>query len=828
MSVREGLRFGAFVLVSFGCAAALAQGQAPTLQVSGTGSTYWCGWNNFYGCTGPTTTFPLDAAHPSAPSAGTFTVGGAFGSPSTVITIQGNVSFGPNPGQWGGATNGWSAGATLDVLVVGSPGTAYDLDIIRSASVTAATSAPYDTLTASSDLGSVQTQKSSSPSRTFDSINTIHGTTSGQITTQVSVSVGMQLQTGCPNYDIEGCLSFNDPGSNSAQVTYTLNIVARIAGTGNTIRKSSGDGQTGNTNQPLPQPLVVEVRDSNGSLAEGVPVVFQVTGPPSAQGQTLSTLSAMTVSGLASTQLVLGDQPGEYQVTASCACTSSVNFTARTPISISLRDPVPALLANPLPSSGPRVVSDTTALAALAPQGRPVQGVAADGVAELLIQINGAAPNEQLSATVDADGSLAAPGGSFQQGSVSLIADAQGNAFAVYQAPADFVRQTAAIVDSTVPSRIVNVHVASLDDPAFTADATVTIVRPVVMLIHGLWSNYNATWANFTPLVNDSRFQIEIGEYGKSIGGQIVWSDPSYAFPVFPTQAALGLEFNAPGLFGTLQDALDRFRQGVNKGLVPVAAIQADIVAHSMGGLMARRLASYGFLDNNTLGAGIIHKLVTIDTPHLGTPLASALQDDTNTCVRNVLAGIGNVTYRKVQLFTDMYWGAVADLAGDGKPGGALSNALQNLQGSAHAPIPTAMIAGVVGFTNLDGLSTSLITATLRRICNTNPLAAKLTKATWALLFTADGISGDNDGVVGKTSQLNGVQAIQGLLFDESVNGQGYIHSSGVAGLGFNPPTVLDGAADPSCAEPTSSVACRVIGLLDTAVTSSVFQQLRN
>jgi hypothetical protein len=56
--------------------------------------------------------------------------------------------------------------------------------------------------------------------------------------------------------------------------------------------------------------------------------------------------------------------------------------------------------------------------------------------------------------------------------------------------------------------------------------------------------------------------------------------------------------------------------------------VQADVVAHSMGGDIARTMAGLSnFTSQSNYGLGPIHKLITIGTPHLGTPLATDLID---------------------------------------------------------------------------------------------------------------------------------------------------------------------------------------------------------
>ena len=81
-----------------------------------------------------------------------------------------------------------------------------------------------------------------------------------------------------------------------------------------TPRIISGDAQSDTVDMALAQPFVVEVRDENGAVFEGVPVTFTVT----AGGGTIQPEVAMTnADGLAQSTLTLGSDPGTNTVTVS-------------------------------------------------------------------------------------------------------------------------------------------------------------------------------------------------------------------------------------------------------------------------------------------------------------------------------------------------------------------------------------------------------------------------------------------------------------------------------------------------------------------------------
>jgi hypothetical protein len=81
-----------------------------------------------------------------------------------------------------------------------------------------------------------------------------------------------------------------------------------------TLEGISGDNQNGLTGEVLANPFVVEVRDQNSDLMEGVTVTFTVN----AGGGSLSDTSVKTdANGLAQSTLTLGSSPGTNTVEAS-------------------------------------------------------------------------------------------------------------------------------------------------------------------------------------------------------------------------------------------------------------------------------------------------------------------------------------------------------------------------------------------------------------------------------------------------------------------------------------------------------------------------------
>src|SRR5215469_17490039 len=172
------------------------------------------------------------------------------------------------------------------------------------------------------------------------------------------------------------------------------------------------------------------------------------------------------------------------------------------PPQLTLLDPVPSLL------NGSAV---TTNVNVLASKGRVVEGTAADSASELVLRIPANSAGEQFTITVIndqgqqstssiEDGGLGAIGTSSftsSQLTVTAVSTTSGPmAFAIYGSPLDFPRPEGQDVNSS--ERFVNVQVQALDTGLWS-ETSVTLLRPPLVLIHGLWASAQS-WSDFTPL----------------------------------------------------------------------------------------------------------------------------------------------------------------------------------------------------------------------------------------------------------------------------------------------------------------------------------------
>ena len=284
-------------------------------------------------------------------------------------------------------------------------------------------------------------------------------------------------------------------------------------------------------------------------------------------------------------------------------------------------DPVPDLVSTL--SNASRGIVD---VAALTSKGRIVAGVSADGVTQVLVKAGASVSGEVLRLTVldgtasDQYGSLGALVGAATGNSVDVTATDTTlgpMAFAVYLAPRDFVR--AGTNDSTFASRNVTIQIQSLTT-ATVSTVPVTIVRPPLALIHGIWSGPGA-WTNFGVRVNNQLTRLSDDQRFKTF------------LINYQSTNSNGFAANADIVKGQIDQDVYAFKNGNNRQSIKVAAVQADIVAHSMGGNLARTMVTrQDYLGDNNYRKGPIHKLITIDTPHLGSEFANLLYNSNALC----------------------------------------------------------------------------------------------------------------------------------------------------------------------------------------------------
>lgn len=506
--------------------------------------------------------------------------------------------------------------------------------------------------------------------------------------------------------------------------------------------------------------------------------------------------------------------------------TYSLTITAVPSATPTPTPPPPPALIDPVASgmvTNNAILNDPSVLGRI---GTTVTGIASDGVTRIVMQIPAYHAGEAVSIALlndhgapssssQDDGALLTAGDATEESSVQVTAvnSPQGipMAFAIYRAPLNFARKPMFDQDSAAVSRLVSLQVL-FPDMATGSKTNLNILRPPVVLVHGLWGD-PSNWEDFQPLVqsyspqtgvvSDPRFTVTASNYNFVPPGTVTATVPAYSQAVVRklSTADFGLAYNTQFVYADILAALKQFSQKNH-----AAAVQVDVVAHSMGGDIVRTIpfSVNGFRDN-TYGFGKIDKLITIGTPHLGSPLAVDLLDNANTCFRNELAGHAQQpSLLQVTLNGQTIDGGVGDLEGD-HSGNDQSDAIRNLQ-NGQPIFPLGLIAGSANADNFSKVGATAVARLLRIRCHGDPLAHNLTSARYPTLF-----NGASDTVVSVRSQLNG--QVQGALL-----APGVIHLSGLTLLGFQRP----GELDPDAA---TSIPSKVIKLLNESPGSCDFQQ---
>jgi pimeloyl-ACP methyl ester carboxylesterase len=168
----------------------------------------------------------------------------------------------------------------------------------------------------------------------------------------------------------------------------------------------------------------------------------------------------------------------------------------------------------------------------------------------------------------------------------------------------------------------------SATQASITTQTSITLQPPPLLLVHGIWSS-PAAWDGF--------FQFLGLTYPHNLIQEVDYS-----------------RWNAED-FGS-SDVQGAFFRGLTWALVKsasqgVVARRVDVVAHSMGGLVTRyfmNAAAPGFQgtaipSNNFLTSNPIHTLITVGTPHLGSPLASTFENNLNQLPLYNTANLGQL-----------------------------------------------------------------------------------------------------------------------------------------------------------------------------------------
>jgi hypothetical protein len=272
----------------------------------------------------------------------------------------------------------------------------------------------------------------------------------------------------------------------------------------------------------------------------------------------------------------------------------------------------------------------TTNLDDLSVGGRPVRGAVADGVSLVLLRVEVPGPGDvTFSLTGSTDGALSTIGGAEAQTSISTrtATTAEGEfAFAVYRAPADFNRAgDEGLVERSV---VVGASYSPAVGDAFTTQSLVQLRRPPLVLTQGPWSD-SLDWRK-QPLLDDATFAVTFADRAYSCRQELRVLFPSNQFvscPWIRAPADQGVSLCGPAGQNQVDVAVKEALANVRR--LGMAATQVDVVAHGAAGLDARQYINEtsNYRTAANLRQGDINRLITLNTPHYGSPVADAIVD---------------------------------------------------------------------------------------------------------------------------------------------------------------------------------------------------------
>jgi pimeloyl-ACP methyl ester carboxylesterase len=157
----------------------------------------------------------------------------------------------------------------------------------------------------------------------------------------------------------------------------------------------------------------------------------------------------------------------------------------------------------------------------------------------------------------------------------------------------------------------VTVRASDVTDDSIYEDVEIKVYRVPVILVHGVWTDSKQTW-------EESKFREAL----KCDGFEVSMVD--YRYHNAETFDPCADEKNGNHGIAALKQKIDQVLNACHNQ--SIAASQVDVVAHSMGGLIARGFTQQPwYKEQGNDMKGFIHRLITIGTPHFGGDLSTIL-----------------------------------------------------------------------------------------------------------------------------------------------------------------------------------------------------------
>ena len=286
----------------------------------------------------------------------------------------------------------------------------------------------------------------------------------------------------------------------------------------------------------------------------------------------------------------------------------------------------------------------------------PVIGVAADGVSKVNIYLSGARPLTMNEAD-EMELSISCtqiPKWTLNENIGTLIGADTWEP--TYIAPPDFPGDDNDV--SYTVTAVVHYNVENGTEDTY--EVPIKITRAPLALIHGLWSSSSA-WEDFADAI--TTHQSGGGSWARSsvpveqtLGGVgKMYEDYQVLCVDYSGSHFRHFSHNVGAVNNVVQDAIDNLKEKyLEHGIV---AEKADLIGHSMGGVLARL-----HVQNDPRGSANVHKLITLNTPHSGSPVANFI----NSLPKKARAAVYGAILADTYLLNDGEFNLHALLQADG------------------------------------------------------------------------------------------------------------------------------------------------------------------
>jgi hypothetical protein len=277
----------------------------------------------------------------------------------------------------------------------------------------------------------------------------------------------------------------------------------------------------------------------------------------------------------------------------------------------------------------------------------PITGICADGVSRAYIRVKGNIPNNTIQsvnitlsdktsfintnwlgkvmyASNQNNNTYNEEANTANSISVTSIIISNNNEYWFwYVAPMDFQRDNFVFADSSERKVIANITINYQNNTSEIIKYPITIVRPPLMLVHGLggsgYFNEESTWGNFKLLTGIDKDLFKNSYAPQMYGNRSFEDNANVLLGKDPTKSS-----------SSFQSVISTMRE---QGYV---CNQVDYICHSMGGNMMRYITSFkddefrvgiakGNIFQKNYGKGWVHKFISINTPHNGSPGADLI-----------------------------------------------------------------------------------------------------------------------------------------------------------------------------------------------------------